>query len=187
LNALSNLTSYIGLIIGIVLTTSQSDGSTASFEFVNNAQNVIFALAAGMFIYIAVADLLPALKELHIVAPVDEEQESSSSSEEVVSLDSDSSNSTSTNAPVVAIGDAKESSTSNTNDNDTKILVVDAATHHAHDKSHGGAKKGVSKVKNELRNLHPYSWPRILAQHAGLWTGWAVMLIIALFGESIKV
>jgi hypothetical protein len=178
LNALSNLTAYIGLIIGIVLTTSRSDGSDESLEFINNAQNAIFALAAGMFVYISVADLLPALKELHIVAPVEDD------SEEVASLDSSSSSATAgASAGPVVIGDVKESSEVNVHD--TKIMVVDSP--HAPGKSNVGAKKTVSKGKKELEKLHPFSWPRVLAQHAGLWTGWAVMVMIALFGESIKV
>ncbi|KAJ3417343.1 hypothetical protein HDV05_004808 [Chytridiales sp. JEL 0842] len=72
LNALSNATSYVGLIIGIFLTTSTSGNSKNGV--IKSAQETIFALGAGMFIYIAIADLLPTLREVHTVGALTTEE-----------------------------------------------------------------------------------------------------------------
>ncbi|KAJ3412863.1 hypothetical protein HDV05_008799 [Chytridiales sp. JEL 0842] len=76
LNALSNFTSYIGLIIGILLTTASQNASKNGDggSFIKSAQETIFALAAGMFIYIAIADLLPTLREVHTVGSLEESE-----------------------------------------------------------------------------------------------------------------
>ncbi|KAI8848407.1 hypothetical protein BC829DRAFT_443750 [Chytridium lagenaria] len=43
-----------------------------------------------------------------------------------------------------------------------------------------------SKFTLKASEIHPFSWTRVLAQHLGLWVGWLVMVLIALYGESIK-
>ncbi|KAI8838397.1 ZIP zinc transporter-domain-containing protein [Chytridium lagenaria] len=63
LNAASNLTAFIGMCIGIGVTQAASAS-------IMKSQQAIFAIASGMFIYIAVADLLPELRAVHAISGV---------------------------------------------------------------------------------------------------------------------
>ncbi|KAJ3094342.1 hypothetical protein HDU97_008196 [Phlyctochytrium planicorne] len=119
LNAMSNVTAYIGMILGIVIVNSVSSKS----------QKVLFAIAAGTFLYIAIADLLPELRKVHAIAASGHVEE-------------------------VAMDEEK----------DEKAVVV-----------------------KQKEGIHPFSWPRIVAQHLGLAVGWLIMVLIAVYGENIKV
>ncbi|KAJ3410175.1 hypothetical protein HDV05_004030 [Chytridiales sp. JEL 0842] len=79
LNMLSNLTAYVGMSAGILLTTKTG--------FVDTVRESVFALAGGMFIYIAVADLLPTLKEVHSIDSDKDEVFGGESSKGVVAVE----------------------------------------------------------------------------------------------------
>ncbi|KAI8848414.1 ZIP zinc transporter-domain-containing protein [Chytridium lagenaria] len=113
LNAASNLSAFIGMAIGILVSSTPS---------LSTAQETILSIAAGVFLYIAMADLLPELTNVHSIVTCNEESKTGEDEKEV-------------------------------------------------------------KVKSKF---HPFSWTRVLAQHLGLWVGWLVMVLIALYGESIK-
>ncbi|KAJ3214775.1 hypothetical protein HDU67_001220 [Dinochytrium kinnereticum] len=124
LNAASNLTSFVGMALGILVSNAAATHQ--------KSQETIFAIAAGMFLYISLSDLMPELKAVHAVS----------------------------SQGYVEVGGEKAKDTVELEIQEEAALV---------------------------EPIHPFSWPRIFAQHLGLALGWLVMVLIALYGENIKV
>ncbi|KAJ3079973.1 hypothetical protein HK102_003394 [Quaeritorhiza haematococci] len=128
LNALSNLTAFIGSFVGILLVTSASEsGPTFPSNATSpehDARRWILALAAGNFIYIALAGLVPELNRVHCPRQQGE-----------INLDP------------------------------------------------GGG--DVDKDAGSTLSTSSGRWAHFAAQNAGIWIGWVLMVLLALYGERV--
>ncbi|KAJ3111034.1 hypothetical protein HDU96_006037 [Phlyctochytrium bullatum] len=165
LNMCSNLTAFVGMAIGVAVSSSSQ---------LSTAQEVILALGAGTFLYIALSDLIPELANVHGVAdchaldtaPATTAATQASSTKTLVGAHHHHDH---PHKEEVSVG-----SSSSTSDEDSAKAVVVAATE-------------TPVPAPKPAGIHPYSAPRVIAQHAGLALGWLVMLLIALYGEKIQV
>ncbi|KAJ3204357.1 hypothetical protein HDU67_009634 [Dinochytrium kinnereticum] len=128
LNMASNLSAFLGMAIGILVASNPSLAA---------AEETILSIAAGIFIYIALSDLIPELSNIHSVS---------------------------------------DCHLSDTAAQKTSSVTLD-----------GESKKSDGTAVDGFAEIHPYSWPRVVAQHCGWALGWLIMVLIALYGERIKV
>ncbi|KAJ3406057.1 hypothetical protein HDV05_006187 [Chytridiales sp. JEL 0842] len=164
LNAMSNGTAYLGAVVGILVTTASPNE-----EALKGTRETIFGLAAGMFIYIAVADLLPTLKEGLSVSDF---------SGYCAGKEGEKDNTNSLNGDDGTVQEAE---------GDVLCVdVVDGAEVCVSTDVDGEGGDPSKRQATCVHEIHPFSWKRIVAQHVGMLMGWAIMLLITVIEERLE-